>query len=57
MFEEKFTLNVSEQNIIEKINSTDNLKIEEIYNNLGEFINTTWHFRKSKKNLRGCGGK
>lgn len=53
MFDEKFTLNISEQNIIEKINSTNDLeKIETIYNNLGNSIYKYLAFQKIKK-LKG----
>lgn len=53
MFDEKFTLNISEQNIIEKINSTDDLaNIKTIYNNLGNSIYKYLAFQKIKK-LKG----
>jgi len=53
MFNEKFTLNISEQNVIEEISKTDSLeKIEKIYNSLGNSIYKYLAFQKIK-NIKG----
>lgn len=53
MFNEKFTLNISEQNVIEEISKTDSLEnIEKIYNSLGNSIYKYLAFQKIK-NLKG----
>ena len=50
MFDEKFTLNTSEQSVIEKINDTDNLEIiQSIYDSLGNSIYKYLAFQKIQK--------
>lgn len=58
MFDDKFSLNTSELNVIEKINKADNLEvIQKIYDNLGNSIYKYLAFQKIKKLKEDVAGK
>jgi len=58
MFDEKFTINISEQNVLEEINETNSLDdVQKIYNSLGNSIYKYYAFQKIKKLKEDVEGK